>query len=115
MMHQRICSRVCIMPRKAFKKPTDKAKAAQALKKKIPMIVLFYKDGCPACEAAKPVWDRFVSPYETLEIEEQAIPDEVLVGIRAFPTYAVSDKKGQRLHQGAITDVSTIKETLGLH
>lgn len=106
------------MPVKSLKKKSQKKEAARILQKDEPMVVLFYRETCPACQAARPAWESFsnggLPGYQIIEIEEAAIPDELLETIVAFPTYAAHDENGDRHITGAQTDPSQIKKTLKL-
>lgn len=106
------------MPVKSLKKASQKKEAAKLLQKDEPMVVLFYRETCPACHAAKPAWNDFangdVAGYMVVEVEEAAIPDELLENIQAFPTYAAHDENGNRHVTGAKTEPSEIKKALKL-
>lgn len=102
---------------KTLDKPSQQEIAKKELSDPSPVIVLFHKEGCPACEACKPAWNTFKSTmapegYRILEIEQEAIPLDVLDGIHAFPTYAKHDEKGASETVGAITEPSSIKKKL---
>ena len=104
---------------KSLNKPSQQEIAKKELSDPSPVIVLFHKTGCPACEACKPAWNTFKSTmvpegYRILEIEQEAIPFDVLDGIHAFPTYAKHDEKGASESVGAITEPSLIKKKLKL-
>lgn len=103
--------------KKSFTSEKDKPRVKKELEDSSPVVVRFYKATCPACLMSKGAWEGFCasmtsSPYRVLEVEEVAIPDDVLKGISAFPTYAKHDKKGSAHTVGAITDPSMIKEKL---
>jgi hypothetical protein len=103
--------------KKTFVAEKDKPRVQKELDNTSPVVVRFYKATCPACLMSKGAWDGFCatmisSPYRVLEVEEAAIPDDVLGGISAFPTYAKHDKKGSAHTVGAIMDPSMIKEKL---
>ena len=97
------------MPVKSLKKASQKKEAAKVLQQDEPMIVLFYRESCPACRAARPMWNDFcrdgVPGYQLVEMEEEAIPPEVLENIVAFPTYAVHDEDGNRHVTGVQSDI----------
>lgn len=97
------------MPVKSLKKKSQKKEAAKVLQKDEPTIVLFYRESCPACQAARPMWNSFcnegVPGYQIVEIEEEAIPEEILENIVAFPTYAVHDEDGNRHVTGVQSDI----------
>ena len=106
------------MKRKSFKKESDKSKAHQELQDETPVVVLFFKEGCGACQAARPAWDQFSSgmagdPHRIIEIEENAIPEMMMQNIRAFPTYAKFDKEsGGKHHVGSLTNADDIYKKL---
>ena len=103
--------------KQSFTSEKDKPRVKKELEDSSPVVVRFYKATCPACLMSKGAWDGFCasmtsSPYRVLEVEEVAIPDDILRGISAFPTYAKHDKKGSTHTTGAIMDPSMIKEKL---
>lgn len=106
------------MPLKSLTKKSQKKKAIEILETDKPMAVLFYSEWCPASQAALPVWRSLAKDgrlgYMFVEIEEAAIPEEVLKHMRAFPTYGVHDHNGNRHHEGALTDVEQLKRVLNL-
>jgi thiol-disulfide isomerase/thioredoxin len=106
------------MPVKSLKKASQKKEAAKVLQKDEPMVVLFYRETCPACQMARPSWNGFVQNapqgYMIVEIEEAAIPEELLENITGFPTYAAHDENGDRHVTGAQTDPEQIKKALKL-
>lgn len=103
--------------KKTYAYEKDKPRVKKELEDSSPVVVRFYKATCPACLMSKGAWEGFCasmisSPYRVLEVEEAAIPDDVLTGISAFPTYAKHDKKGSTHSVGAIMDPSLIKTKL---
>jgi hypothetical protein len=54
------------------------------------------------------------SPYRMIEVEEDAIPEEVMTGISAFPTYAKHDQKGSSHTVGAILEPAEIGKRLSI-
>ena len=105
--------------KKTFTSEKDKARVQKELADTSPVVVRFYKSTCNACLMSKSAWDGFCasmasSPYRVLEVEEVAIPEDVIGGISAFPTYAKHDKKGSAHTVGAIMDPDLIKEKLKL-
>ena len=103
--------------KQSFTSEKDKPRVKKELEDTSPVVVRFYRSTCPACLMSKGAWEGFCasmtsSPYRVLEVEEVAIPDDVLSGISAFPTYAKHDKKGSSHVVGAIMDPSMIKEKL---
>lgn len=103
--------------KKSFVSEKDKPRVKKELDDTTPVVVRFYKATCPACLMSKGAWEGFCasmisSPYRVLEVEEAAIPDDVLSGISAFPTYAKHDKKGSTHTVGAIMDPDIIKAKL---
>jgi hypothetical protein len=103
------------MVKKKYTKKSQHAEVEQELKNESPIVVRFFKIGCPACEMSEPAWNNLDMPkYRMVAVEQEAIPPEVLKSISAFPTYAAHDKKGNRHVKGAILDPSQIKVKLNL-
>ena len=103
------------MVKKTYKKPSDQKQVEHELEDTSPIVVRFYKDGCPACQMSESAWDQFDMPrYRVIAVEEKAIPPEVLKGITAFPTYAKHDQKGSSHTVGAILETSEIRKRLRL-
>ena len=94
---------------KKYTKASQKDAARQELKKTDPVVVRFYKATCPACQASEPQWKEFCkqTKYRTVAIEEEAIPDEILIHIKAFPTYAKHDTKGNHHVIGVQDDLAS--------
>jgi hypothetical protein len=63
----------------------DKKEEAKKLLKQRPLLVLFFMNGCPHCEANKPAWEeaKRKADVPTAEIDEEATPSEEATG---FPT-----------------------------
>jgi thiol-disulfide isomerase/thioredoxin len=107
------------MKRKSYTKTAEQKAAKKELEDKTPIVVRFFSETCGACQNSRPAWDQFSaemapSSYRIVEIEQEAIPPEILEAIRAFPTYAKSDANGEFHVQGAITDAPDIKKKLKL-
>jgi hypothetical protein len=105
--------------KRSYIREKDKHKVAQELENSSPIVVRFYKATCPACQMSKGAWDSYAdsmssSPYRIVEIEESAIPEDVLKGISAFPTYAKHDQKGSSHTVGAILVPSDISKRLSI-
>lgn len=95
----------------------NKEKAHQELQDETPVVFLFFKTGCPACEAARPAWNTFSQemeddPRRIVEIEEEAIPEMMMQHIRAFPTYVQYANKVGKHHVGSLTDPKDIYKKL---
>ena len=77
------------------KKPKNTQEAEKVLQQK-PLVVLFYMDGCPHCEANQPAWDQFKSSCKLpmAEIESQATPSST--GVNGFPTMMLIRKDGSK-------------------
>ena len=73
----------------------DKKEEAKKLLKKQPLLVLFFMDGCPHCEANKPAWEEAKknSKVPTAEIEASATPEEEATG---FPTMKYKGPNGTK-------------------
>ena len=81
----------------------DKKEEAKKLLKTRPLLVLFFMDGCPHCEANKPAWEQAKKKagVRTAEIEASATPEEEATG---FPTMKYKSNDGT-------TEISGQKET----
>jgi|APCry1669189369_1035219.scaffolds.fasta_scaffold36372_2 Thioredoxin len=106
----------------SYTSESQQEKVRDELRDTSPIVVRFYKESCPACQMSKMPWKQFCSQFSQpslriLEVEEQAIPPEVLANITAFPTYAKynEDDSPRIVHSvGAITDASDIPKKLKL-
>jgi len=69
----------------------NKKEEAKKLLKTRPLLVLFFMDGCPHCEANKPAWEEAKKKADvpTAEIEASATPEEEATG---FPTMKYKSK-----------------------
>jgi hypothetical protein len=70
----------------------DRKKDAEKILKQ-PVLVLFFMDGCPHCEANKPAWEeaKKKSGVKTVEIESSATPESS--GVTGFPTMTYKGKE----------------------
>ena len=104
--------------KRSYKKKSDHRRVRKELTDTTPIVIRFYKSTCPACQASEPAWNQFCDSappgYRVVEVEEEAIPPEILSGISAFPTYAKLDGKGPAHTVGAITDPKLIPIKLAL-
>ena len=77
----------------------DKKEEAKELLKKQPLLVLFFMDGCPHCEANKPAWEeaKKKANVPTVEIEASATPEEEATG---FPTRKYKSREGTKETSG---------------
>lgn len=92
---------------KKYAKPTDRIKVKNELSQDTPMILRIHRTTCPACQMSEKPWQQFckqgVPGFVILDIEESAVPPEMMTGIRGFPTYAIHDEHGHnRHHTGAL-------------
>jgi len=73
----------------------NKKEEAKKLLKKRPLLVLFFMDGCPHCDANKPAWEeaKKKAGVPTAEIEASATPDDEATG---FPTMKFKSEKGTK-------------------
>lgn len=74
----------------------NKKEEAKKLLKTRPLLVLFFMDGCPHCDANKPAWDEAKKEAEksgikTAEIEASATSEEEASG---FPTMKFKSEQG---------------------
>ena len=99
---------------KSYKKSSDKETVKQELSQDVPMVVRIFKETCPACQMSEKPWKSFCQTpprgFVIMEVEEQAVPAEVLSKIDGFPTYAVHTKGASKHHTGAMMTPAEIKE-----
>lgn len=79
------------MSSKVFRGAAKKQDAEKALQKRS-VLVLFFMNGCPHCEANKPAWEdaKKKADVETVEIDEEATPESA--GVNGFPTMMYNGK-----------------------
>lgn len=74
-----------------------KKEDAERVLQKRPLLVLFFMNGCPHCEANKPAWDQAKKKIKggatVAEIESEATPDSA--GVSGFPTMKYVDATGK--------------------
>lgn len=105
------------MPKKprSYSKTSDQPNVMAELSKTIPIIVRIHKQGCPACENSEKPWQDFCDQSKGIrivQVEEQAVPPQIMKGIEGFPTYAVH-KDGQSWHHtGALMDTGAIQSLI---
>jgi len=77
------------------RKPKNTEEAEELLQTK-PLVVLFYMDGCPHCEANKPAWEDFKKSCKlpVAEIESNETPSSS--GVSGFPTMIYIKKDGSK-------------------
>ena len=77
----------------------NKKEEAKKLLKTRPLLVLFFMDGCPHCDANKPAWEeaKRKADVPTAEIEASATPEEEATG---FPTMKYKSKTGTKETSG---------------
>jgi len=77
----------------------NKKEEAKKLLKTRPLLVLFFMDGCPHCDANKPAWEEAKKKADvpTAEIEASATPEEEATG---FPTMKYKSKTGTKETSG---------------
>jgi hypothetical protein len=93
----------------------NKKEEAKKLLKTRPLLVLFFMDGCPHCEANKPAWEQAKKKagVRTAEIEASATPEEEATG---FPTMKFKPLKGkERVTTGEKHSSAEIIRDLGLN
>jgi len=73
----------------------NKKEEAKKLLKTRPLLVLFFMDGCPHCDANKPAWEEAKKKADvpTAEIEASATPEEEATG---FPTMKYKSDSGTK-------------------
>jgi len=86
------------MPTTVLRGATKKEEARKLLKTQ-PLLVLFFMDGCPHCEANKPAWEEAKKEADvpTAEIDADATPEEEANG---FPTMKYKSKEGTKETSG---------------
>ena len=89
----------------------DKKEEAKELLKKQPLLVLFFMDGCPHCDANKPAWEeaKKKANVPTAEIESSATPEEEATG---FPTMKYKSSEGTKETTGQKKSGDEILEEL---
>jgi len=93
------------MPKpKSYTKPSEKPEVLKELSKDEPMIVRIYSKTCGACIMSPP-------DIQVMEVEQDAVPDDVMTGVEGFPTYALHTKNGDNKHHtGALMDPKEIQK-----
>lgn len=104
------------MSTKRFVGAGEKQDAEKELKKR-PVLVLFFMQGCPHCEANEKAWKEVKesAPKETkiLEIEASATPESA--GVKGFPTMKKVDEDGkEKTIEGKRESGKEIEEELEL-
>ena len=102
------------MSGKVLRGEGKKAEAKQMLSKK-PILVLFFMDGCPHCEATMPHWDKLAggAGIESVKIVASATPDDS--GVTGFPTMEYHTPSGEvKRIEGERSSPAEISKELGL-
>ena len=94
----------------------DKQKDAEKVLEERPLLVLFFMDGCPHCDANESAWKEVkkkAGNMKVAEIEASAVPQSA--GVTGFPTMQYKDEQG-KIHttQGAKQSGDQIAGELGL-
>lgn len=75
---------------KRFTGAAKKRDVEKALEEKRPLMVLYFKEGCPYCEGNQKAWNEAKQGADEdvniLEVESEAIPETVSEEIEGFPT-----------------------------
>lgn len=108
------------MPKKprSYTKPSDKAKVMAEMSRSIPIVVRIHRIGCPACENSEEPWQQFCDQSKGIrivQVEEQAVPPQIMKGIEGFPTYAVHKDGKSWHHTGALMDAGAIQALIDSH
>jgi DnaJ-class molecular chaperone len=108
------------MPKKAksYTKPSDQKAVLAEMSQSVPMIVRIHKTGCPACENSEDAWQEFCDQSKgirTVQVEEQAVPPQIMKGIEGCPTYAVHKNGNSWHHTGALMDAGAIEDLIDSH
>ena len=101
--------------KKTFKKSSEQANVRRELSQDAPMILRIHRESCPACQMSEKPWQDFckqgVPGFMLIEVEEQAMPPELMKSITGFPTYAVHNKHGKsKHHTGALMSLEDIRK-----
>lgn len=95
---------------------SSKKEEAKNILKKAPILVLFFMDGCPHCDANMPHWDKMVSKHpeiSSVKIEASATPDNS--GVSGFPTMEYHGENGSvKRISGEKESPEAIESELGL-
>jgi len=101
---------------KTFTSPGD-VEAVKKLMKEKPIIIFFFMEGCPHCDATRPAWSNLKTaglPYEFAEVESAAVPPES--GITGFPHFQVVRKNGDvKTSDGRKETAKELADSLGLN
>jgi hypothetical protein len=109
------------MPKKAksYTKQSDQKAVLAEMSKEVPMVVRIHKVGCPACEMSEEPWqdfcDRSPPGVRLIQVEETAMPPQLMKGIEGFPTYAVHKDGKSWHHTGALMDAGAIEDLIESH
>lgn len=96
------------------KKPKNSQEAQKVLQKR-PLVVLFYMDGCPHCEANQTAWDEFKKSCSLpmAEIESANVPSGT--GVSGFPTMVYKKEDGsEKTIEGRRSSGKEIAEELDI-
>ena len=100
---------------KKFTGAAKKEDAKKALGKR-PVLVLFFMNGCPHCEANKPAWEELKKEHpdkEFVEVESEATPDDE--GVSGFPTMKHKKEDGtEKVTSGEKRSAKEIADDLDL-
>jgi hypothetical protein len=107
------------MPKpKSYTKTSEKPKVMEELSQDTPMIVRIYSRTCGACQMSEKPWKAFCNSappeFKVVEVEQEAVPDDVMMGVEGFPTYALHTKDGDNKHHtGALMSPGEIHKFIG--
>ena len=107
------------MPKpKSYTKSSEKPAVLQELSEDVPMLVRIYSKTCGACQMSEKPWKAFCnsapSDIKIVEVEQEAVPDDVMMGVDGFPTYALHTKDGENKHHtGALKKPGDIHKFIG--
>jgi len=103
------------MSQKVLRGSAKKEEAKRILQQK-PILVLFFMDGCPHCDATMPHWDKVAAGNPNLnpvKIEASAVPDDS--GVSGFPTMEYHTATGEvKRAEGEKSSPEEISSSLGL-
>jgi len=88
------------MPRRAdITNPSDIGKVRNLLASPTPVVLFFFKKGCPYCISTEKPWKKLSSrksPYIFVKVDSEVVPPEL--DIEGFPHFEVVHPNGEHEH-----------------
>lgn len=95
---------------------TDSREVKRLLTSGKPIVIFFYMDGCPHCEATMPHWESLTKmnyPYAFVKVESSNTPADL--GISGFPHFVVHHADGkEEFAEGSKDSVKQLVSSLHL-